>query len=100
MKKKTKEKRGECALCQKTRPLTKHHLIPCAVHAKGKFNRKHTKEEMRKSGINVCKLCHDGIHDIIPDEKELAEYYNTKELLLANEAIVKHVAWSRKQKCV
>jgi hypothetical protein len=46
----------------------------------------------------ICKDCHAGIHDLIPDEKELADKYHTKELLLANEAIKKHIAWVRKQK--
>ena len=46
----------------------------------------------------LCKLCHAGIHDLIPDEKDLAEKYNTRELLLKNEAVRKHVAWVRKQK--
>ena len=45
----------------------------------------------------VCTLCHSGIHDIY-DEKELAENFNTKELLMADERIKKHVEWSRKQK--
>ena len=46
----------------------------------------------------LCKLCHKGVHALIPEEKDLAESFNTKELLLANEAVAKHVAWARKQK--
>jgi hypothetical protein len=46
----------------------------------------------------VCKECQSGIHDLIPDEKELAEKYNARELLLENEAVRKHIAWVRKQK--
>lgn len=57
-----------------------------------------SKKEMRQRGLMICKLCHDGIHDLIPNEKELAEKYHTKELLLANEAIKKHITWVRKQK--
>jgi hypothetical protein len=45
-----------------------------------------------------CKQCHDGIHDLISDEKQLADSYNTKELLLDDERIVKHIEWARKQK--
>jgi hypothetical protein len=87
-----------CELCGREKKLTKHHLIPRAVHTKKKFINLFGKEEMRKRGLMVCKDCHNGIHDIIPDEKVLAESYNTKELLLANEAIKKHIAWVRKQK--
>lgn len=53
---------------------------------------------MQKRSLMLCKECHDGIHDLIPDEKELADNYNTRELLLAHEGIKKHVAWVRKQK--
>jgi len=53
---------------------------------------------MRKRGIQVCKLCHDGIHDIIEDEKELADKFNTLELLTEDERIQKHLEWVRKQK--
>lgn len=48
--------------------------------------------------ISICRKCHKGIHRLIPDEKELARNYNTKELLLADERIAKHVAWVAKQK--
>ncbi len=86
-----------CELCDRQAKLTKHHLIPRAVHTKKKFIRLFGKEEMRQKGLMLCKLCHDGIHDIVSDEKELAEKYNTKELLLTNEAIVKHIDWVKKQ---
>lgn len=89
---------GCCELCGRNRLLTKHHLIPRAVHRKGKFQRRYSKEEMRQRGLLLCKQCHDGIHDLIPDEKELAESFNTKEALLADERIRKHVAWVRRQK--
>lgn len=87
-----------CELCSRVAKLTFHHLIPKAVHSKKKFINKFGKDEMRSRGLMLCNLCHDGIHDIIPSEKELAEYYNTKELLLSNESIEKHVNWAKKQK--
>jgi len=87
-----------CALCGRDRPLTFHHLIPRAVHARKRFRRKFTREEMKTRGILVCRKCHSGIHDLIPDEKVLAESYNTVESLLAHEGVAKHVAWVRKQR--
>ena len=87
-----------CELCDREKPLTKHHLIPRAVHTKKRFIRKFGKEEMCHRGLQLCKECHSGIHDLVPDEKELADKYNTKELLLTNEQIVKHIEWVRKQK--
>jgi hypothetical protein len=46
----------------------------------------------------LVKDRHAGIHDLIPDEKELAGKYNTKELLLEHEPLKRHIAWARKQK--
>lgn len=96
---KQERKSGPCELCNRDGvKLTFHHLIPCKVHGKKKFLREHGRDEMKSRGLYLCKLCHDGIHDIIPDEKELAESYNTKELLLEHEGIAKHVKWVAKQK--
>lgn len=85
-------------MCGRDQPLTEHHLIPKAVHTKKRYIKRFGKEEMRSRKLLVCKLCHDGIHDIIEDEKELANDFNTKELLLEDERITKHVDWVRKQK--
>lgn len=87
-----------CELCCRDKKLTKHHLIPRAVHSKKKYINRFGKKEMRHRGLMLCKLCHNGIHDLIPDEKDLAESYNTKELLLIHEGIKKHIAWVKKQK--
>jgi hypothetical protein len=92
------QSKERCELCQREVKLTFHHLIPKAVHSKKRFINRFGKEEMQSRGLMLCKLCHDGIHDLIPDEKKLAESYNTKDLLMANEGIQKHVAWARKQK--
>ncbi len=88
-----------CEMCEREGVvLTEHHLIPRAVHTKKAFIRRFGKEEMRNRKLMCCKLCHDGIHDIIPDEKKLARDFNTLELLLGDERISKHVEWVRKQK--
>ena len=89
---------GECELCGRVRPLTEHHLIPRAVHRKNQFQKRFTKEEMTERRISICRLCHKGIHRIIPDEKELARDYNTKELLLGDDRIRRHVEWVAKQR--
>jgi hypothetical protein len=90
--------KDRCELCGRSKRLTKHHLIPRGVHRKKRFVNRFGKTEMRRRSLMLCKECHAGIHDLIPDEKELAEKYNTKELLLGNEAVRKHIAWVRKQK--
>jgi 5-methylcytosine-specific restriction endonuclease McrA len=92
------EAQTACALCGQVRLLTFHHLIPRQVHKKKRFKREYTRAEMRTRGLMVCRICHDGIHDLIPDEKRLAREYNTLEKLLEHEGVAKHVAWSRKQR--
>jgi hypothetical protein len=52
---------------------------------------------MRSLGIEICRLCHHGIHDLI-SARELAEKFTTKESLLEHPGIARHVAWVKKQK--
>jgi len=87
-----------CELCGRRKKLTKHHLVPKAVHTKKRYVARFGKKEMRQRGLMLCRACHAGIHDLIPDKKELADKYHTKELLLAIEAVRKHIAWVKKQK--
>lgn len=89
---------GKCELCSREQPLTEHHLIPRAVHGKKYFQKRFTKEEMKHRRISICRKCHGGIHRLIPDEKELARDFSTKELLLADERITKHIKWVAKQR--
>lgn len=89
---------SNCELCNRQEALTKHHLIPRACHQKHRFIKKYGKKEMRRRCLMLCRLCHSGIHDLIPCEKELGEFFNTKELLLSDHRIVKHVEWVKKQK--
>jgi hypothetical protein len=92
------EQIDRCELCDRQKKLTKHHLVPRAVHSKKRYVSRFGKKEMRQRGLMICKECHNGIHDLIPNEKDLADRYHTKELLLANEAIRKHISWVKKQK--
>jgi hypothetical protein len=88
-----------CELCGRSgQRLSFHHLIPRHCHRKRRFRQRFTVEEMRSRGLWLCRACHSGIHDLIPDEKVLGWSYNTKELLLAHEGINKHVGWAKKQK--
>jgi hypothetical protein len=86
-----------CELCGREVATTKHHLIPRAVHTKKRYINRFGKVEMRTRSLQLCKLCHHGLHDIF-SEKELAWTYNTRELLLSDERVQKHVRWARKQK--
>jgi hypothetical protein len=90
--------RSICELCNREllEFLSFHHLIPRALHGKKRYKKKYTREELNR-GLDICKDCHSGIHDLLT-EKQLGETYNTKEQLLAHEGIAKHVAWVKKQK--
>ena len=91
---------GRCEMCKrKGQSLSEHHLIPRAVHTKKRFKRRFSKEEMRTRKADLCRLCHKrGLHVLIPDNKELADKFNTVELLMADERIRRHVEWVKKQK--
>ena len=92
-------KTGPCELCDRPgQALTFHHLIPRHCHRKKRFRGRFSIREMRSRGLWICRLCHDGIHDLIPDEKDLGWNYPTRESLLAHEGVRKHVDWVRKQK--
>lgn len=74
-----------CPLCGRVIPASqsdKHHLIP---RLKG-----------GKETQAMHRICHRQIHALF-SESELAQYYNTADALLANEAIQKFVAWVRKK---
>jgi hypothetical protein len=86
-----------CELCGRETTLTRHHLIPRAVHSKRRFVKRYGKEEMRTRDLMTCRLCHNGLHDLFT-ERELAEKFNTRESLLEDERVRRHVAWVRKQK--
>jgi len=88
---------GICALCNRgPMELTFHHLIPVTLHKNAWFQKTYTREQMA-AGIDICRMCHSGIHDLV-EEKILGREYNTKEKLLMNEAILKHVNWVAKRK--
>jgi 5-methylcytosine-specific restriction endonuclease McrA len=92
-------KAGLCELCGRSgKSLTFHHLIPRHCHRKKRFRSRFRLDEMRQRGLWICPACHGGIHDLFPDEKTLGWSYNTRELLLDDERLRKHIDWVRKQK--
>lgn len=86
----------QCTLCGRARALTFHHLIPRKLHRRNRFRRIYTRDELQ-AGIDVCRLCHHGLHALF-DEVTLGERLATLDDLRADPEIRKHVAWSRKQK--
>lgn len=84
----------QCELCCAAEPHNFHHFIPRTLHRNKWFKKRYTREEMR-GGIEVCKDCHEAIHRLLPDEKELGRHYNTLEKLRAHPEVAKYVQWKR-----
>lgn len=88
-----------CELCGRVlkRGTTEHHLIPRTCHGNKWFRKQFTREE-RNQRIHVCRDCHRAIHDLVPDEKDLGRYFNTREKLLNHPEISRFLSWIKKQK--
>lgn len=85
---------GPCELCGRQRPLTFHHLIPRTCHSNKWFRKRFSRAEMQSRGLNLCRDCHSYLHRQFT-EKELGRRLNARELLLADEAVARFVAWVR-----
>ena len=83
---------GDCEMCGRERPLTFHHLIPRTCHRNKWFRKNFDKLDMQQRGINVCRDCHNFIHQHF-SEKVLGREFNTLEKLLENQEIVRFVKW-------
>lgn len=81
-----------CELCQRRVPLTRHHLIPKALHDKPYVQKRYAKSERIGATLWVCRPCHNQIHRLF-SEKELALIYNSREALLADERLRTFVEW-------
>lgn len=91
------KKIGKCDLCQREEiSLTFHHLIPKTLHSKKWFKKNYTETQLN-CGIDVCRDCHEAVHDFI-SEKNLGKQYNSLKLLLAHEKVANFISWVRKQK--
>ena len=91
-----KSKWGPCALCGRRGALTFHHLIPRKLHRRPRFKKYYARAELAR-GIDICRLCHDGIHALY-DEMTLAQSLRTFDDLKKDPRIRRHAAWVRKQK--
>lgn len=83
-------------MCERECELTFHHLIPRKLHRRSFYRRHYSRAEL-DAGVEVCRLCHDGIHDLY-DEKRLARDFATLGDLLGDDALRRHFHWVSKQK--
>lgn len=91
-----KTKTGRCCLCGRDTELTFHHLIPRKVHRRAYFRKRVARTELQ-AGIDLCRLCHKGLHRLY-DEMTLAKRLNSAQALRKDPAIERHVQWVRKQR--
>lgn len=87
---------AECEICERDVPLTYHHLIPRATHAKVLKQGWHP-ESMINSVAWLCRPCHSAVHGVATNETLAREFY-TVELLLAREDIQKWKKYAAKQR--
>ena len=85
-----------CQLCNRQTGLTFHHLVPRKVHRRARF-RKHFTREQLNTGLWICSPCHKGVHRLY-DEMTLATLFDSRDKLLADPAIQRHVQWVAKQR--
>ena len=87
---------GECPLCQRTCELSFHHLIPKKLHRRTHYKKHYSKEELNH-GVDICRLCHNGLHALY-DEMTLAKCFSTLEEIISDRDLSKHTNWVKKQK--
>jgi len=87
---------GSCELCEREMPLTRHHLIPKALHKEWLRKKRATQVELNVVAM-VCRQCHNALHASI-EKRELAEHYNTVDALLNHDAVRRFAAWASKQR--
>jgi len=88
---------GDCRMCEREMPLTRHHLIPRTVHPR--YFKMGISREVLNTTVDICRPCHDACHRFA-DESTLAEKYNTLELLLAQEEIRSFIRYVQKQRII
>lgn len=78
---------GECLLCTRQLPLTRHHLIPRMMHAR--YTKKGFTKAQLNDTVDICRACHSTIHRA-EDEKTLAARFRTLEALAEHPTVM---AW-------
>lgn len=87
---------SKCELCEREVSTTSHHLIPRQVHSKNWCKRMFTREETKTRRADLCRDCHPMVHQYF-SHAELGRTYNTVEMLLTHEKVIKFVTWVSKQ---
>ena len=87
---------SDCQVCERHVRLTRHHLFPREMH---KFCLKRgvaTADQLERSVLHCCRLCHNAIHRFFTNE-DLALRYNTLALLLSDDKFFRFARWNAGQ---
>ncbi|PBP20862.1 hypothetical protein BUE80_DR008447 [Diplocarpon rosae] len=88
----TRTQATACEICERSWiPLTYHHLIPRAVHAKVLKRGLHTEDQLENVAW-LCRACHSYVHRVAGGE-ELAKEFFTVERLLQREDVQRFADW-------
>jgi hypothetical protein len=85
-----------CELCESEEAYDFHHLIPRTNHSNKWFKKRYTRMEMAQ-GLEVCKDCHNSVHDLIPSEKEMGRHFNTLAKLKSHPKVREYLRWKKKR---
>lgn len=84
-----------CEICERDWvPMTYHHLIPKAVHARV-LKRGWHDEQLLNSVAWLCRACHSFVHRMASNE-ELAKEWYTVDKICEREDVQKWATWVRK----
>lgn len=84
-----------CPLCERHKPLTRHHVYPREIH--NSLRKKGYSNDQLNTTIAICRKCHSALHRFFP-HRELAERLYSVELLLADETFARYARWASTQK--
>lgn len=107
----------ECELCERTMPLTIHHLIPRSTHAYFLTHQEAIRLPLAAAAVaaqqgggplkkaqllahqaRLCRPCHSQIHRLVPDHRELGSSFNTIERLVQRPDVRKWIHYVRQQR--
>lgn len=86
---------GSCLICEREMKLTRHHLIPRELHQQIAKKKGYTQEFLNKT-ISICRMCHSTVHRFYTN-KDLANTYNTLDILMSEEKMQKYAKWASTQ---
>ena len=87
---------GPCPFCGRKLPLTFHHLIPKKLHRRARFRKSYSRDKLNL-GVDICRQCHDGIHERY-DEMRLYREFDAPEKIAADPELARYFQWVARQK--